>query len=50
MPVCLFNHTDLEQNLFFLALFKPRILQFFTILQDTLRSLNIQDDRSMRFP
>ena len=34
MPV--FYHTDLEQNLFFLPLFKPIILQFFTILQDKL--------------
>ena len=33
-------HTDLEQNWFF-ALFKPIILQFFTILQDKLRSFNI---------
>ena len=29
-----FYHTDLGQNLFFFALFKPIILQFFTILQD----------------
>ena len=34
--VPVFDHTDLEQNLFFLALFKPIILQFFTILQDKL--------------
>ena len=47
--VLVFDHTDLEQNLFFLALFKPIILQFFTILQDKLRSFNIQDDRSTRF-
>ena len=33
--VPVFDHTDLEQNLFFLALFKPIILQFFTILQDS---------------
>ena len=49
MPVCLFYHTDLEHNLFFLALFKPIILQFFTILQDNLHALNIQDDRGTRF-
>ena len=44
-----FNHTDLEQNLFFFALFKPIILQFFTILQDKLYSFNIQDDQSTCF-
>ena len=44
-----FYPTDLGQNLFFLALLKPIILQFFTILQDKLRSFNIQDDRSTRF-
>ena len=32
--VPVFGYTDLEQNLFFLALFKSIILQFFTILQD----------------
>ena len=47
--VPVFYNTDLEQDLFFLALFKLIILQFFTILQDKLRSLNIQDDRSARF-
>ena len=31
----LFYHTDLGQNLFFFALFKPIILQFFTILHGT---------------
>ena len=36
--VLVFDHTDLEQNLFFLALFKPIILHFFTILRDKLRS------------
>ena len=35
--------------LFFFALFKPIILQFFTILQDKLPSFNIQDDKSTRF-
>ena len=35
--------------LFFSALFKPIILQFFTILQDKLQSFNIQDDQSTRF-
>ena len=45
----LFYHTDLGQNLFFFALFKPIILQFFTILQDQLHSFNIQDDQSRRF-
>ena len=44
-----FYHTDLGQNLFFFALFKPIILQFFTILQDKLHSFNIQGDRSTRF-
>ena len=44
-----FYHTDLGQNLFFFALFKPIILQFFTILQDKLHSFNIQDDQSTRF-
>ena len=34
------NHTDLGQNLFFFALFKPIILQFFTILQENLPSFN----------
>ena len=43
------QYTDLGQNLFFFALFKLIILQFFTILQDKLHSLNIQDDRSARF-
>ena len=47
--VPVFDHTDLEQNFFFLALFKPIILQLFTILQDKLRSFKIQDDRSTRF-
>ena len=44
-----FNQTNLGQNLFFFALFKPILLQFFTILQDKLHSFNIQDDRSTRF-
>ena len=44
--VPVFDHRDLEQNLLFLALFKPLILQFFTILQDKLRSFNIPDDRA----
>ena len=38
-----FYHKDLGQNLFFFALFKPIILQFFTILQDNLHSFNIHD-------
>ena len=38
-----------DRILFFFALFKPIILQFFTILQDKLHSFNIQDDRSTRF-
>ena len=42
------QYTDLGQNLFFFALFKLIILQFFTILQDKLHSFNIQDDRSSR--
>ena len=37
-----FYHTDLGQNLFFFALFKPIILQVFTILEDKLHSFNIQ--------
>ena len=45
----LFYHTDLGQNLFLFSLFKPIILQFFTILQDKLHSFNIQDDQSTRF-
>ena len=45
----LFYHTDLGQNLFFFALFKPIILQFFTILQENLHSFNIHDDQSTRF-
>ena len=52
VPVFFLFHTDLEQNrqkLFLLALLKPIILQFFTILQGKLRSFNIQDDRSTRF-
>ena len=44
-----FYHTDLGPNLSFLTLFKPIILQFFTILQDKLNSFNIQGDRSTRF-
>ena len=49
MPcVPVFYHTHLEQNMFFLALFQPKILQFFTILRDKLRSFNIQDDGSTR--
>ena len=44
-----FYHKDLGQNLFFFALFKPIILQFFTILQDKLHSFNIQDDQSTCF-
>ena len=35
--------------MFIFELFKPIILQFFTILQDKLHSFNIQDDRSTRF-
>ena len=35
-----FYHTDLGQNLFFFALFKPIILQFFTILQENLHSIS----------
>ena len=35
-----FYHKDLGQNLFFFALFKPIILQFFTILPDKLHSFN----------
>ena len=35
--------------LFFSALFKPILLQFFTLLQDKLHSFNIQDDQSTRF-
>ena len=38
-----------DRILFFFALFKPIILQFFTILQDKLHSFNIQDDQSTRF-
>ena len=49
MRRCFFYHTDLGQNLFFFALFKPIVLQFFTILQDKLHSFNIQGDRSTRF-
>ena len=49
MRRCFFNHTDLGQNLFFFALFKPIILQFFTTLQDKLHSFNMQDDQSTRF-
>ena len=45
----LFYHTDLGQNLFFFALSKPIILEFFTILQDKLYSFNIQDDQGTRF-
>ena len=37
------------QNLFFFALFKPIILQFFTILRENLHSFNIHDDQSTRF-
>ena len=37
--VVLSLYTDLGQN-FFLALFKPIILQFFTILEDKLHSFN----------
>ena len=43
------QYTDLGQNLFFFALFKPIILQFFTILQENLHSFNIHDDQSTRF-
>ena len=42
-------YTDLGQILLFFALFKPTLLQFFTILLDKLNSFNIQDDRSTRF-
>ena len=49
MRCCSFCHTDLRQNLFFFALFKPIILQFFTILRDKLHSFNIRDDRSTHF-
>ena len=45
----LFYHTELGQNLFFFALFKPIILQFFTILQENLHSFNVHDDQSTRF-
>ena len=38
-----------DRSLFFFALFKPIILQFFTILQDKLHSFNILDDQSTRF-
>ena len=38
-----------DRILFFFALFKPIILQFFTIFQDKLHSFNIQDDQSTRF-
>ena len=41
--------TDLGQNLFFFALFKPIILQFFTFLPDKLHPFNIQDDQSMHY-
>ena len=44
-----FYHADVGQNLFFFALFKSIILQFFTILQDKLHSFIIQDDQSTRF-
>ena len=47
--VLFFCHTDLGQNLFIFAFFKPIILQFFTVLQDKLNSFNIQDDRVTRF-
>ena len=43
------QYTDLGQNLFFFALFKPIILQFFAILQENLHSFNIHDDQSTRF-
>ena len=46
MHVCPFYRTDLEQNLFFLALFKTIILTFFTSLQDKLRSLNYIEARA----
>ena len=45
----LFIIQTLDRILFFFALFKPIILQFFTILQDKLHSFNIQDDQSTRF-
>ena len=46
MPVPVFYHKDLKQNLFFLAIFKPIILQFFTLLQEKLHSFNIHAGRS----
>ena len=50
MPVCLFFIIQTSDRiLFFFALFKPIILQFFTILQYKLHSFNIQDDQSTRF-
>ena len=49
MRRCFFYHTDLGEKLFFFAPFKPIIPHFFTIWQDKLHSLNIQDDRSTRF-
>ena len=48
MRCCFFYHTDRGQNIFFFALFKRIILQFFRILQDKLHSFNNQDKRSMR--
>ena len=44
----LFYHTDLGQNFFFFALFKPIIRQFFTILQENLHSFNIHEDQEAR--
>ena len=44
----MFFHIEVGQNLLFFALFKPKNLQFFTILQDNIYSriynLMIQGD------
>ena len=45
----LFIIQTLDRILFFFALFKPIILQFFTILQDKLHLFDIQDDQSTHF-
>ena len=44
-----FLNTDLGLIFLFFALFKPILLQFFTILQDKSHSFNFQGDRSTRF-
>ena len=49
MRRCFFIIQTSDRICFFLALFKPIILLFFTILQDKLHSFNIQDDRSTHF-